>query len=173
MCRPRGYRCFEVAPTVSGMTRLLATDHSRSLLFQRLVLGAVMFPHGAQKLLGWFGGYGWSGTMGFFTHGMGMPAALGALIIFIEFFGSLALVTGTLSRFAALGVAVVMVGAVVTTHLSNGFFMNWGGKAAGEGFEYHLLALALALPIIVRGGGAYSVDRAITEHRGALAPHAA
>ncbi|MBV8763232.1 MAG: DoxX family protein [Deltaproteobacteria bacterium] len=155
------------------MMKLLATDDSRTLMLQRLVLGAVMFPHGAQKLLGWFGGYGWSGTMGFFTHGMGLPAALGGLIILIEFFGSLALLTGTLSRFAALGVAAVMVGAVVTTHLSNGFFMNWGGKAAGEGFEYHLLALALALPLVVRGGGAYSVDRTICEHRGALTPHAA
>lgn len=141
--------------------RLLSTDDSRTLAFQRVVLGAVMFPHGAQKLLGWFGGYGWSGTMGFLTHNVGLPTALAGLVILIELFGSLALLTGTLSRLAALGIASVMVGAVVTTHLHNGFFMNWGGQAAGEGFEYHLLALALALPIIVRGGGAYSVDRAL------------
>ncbi len=139
-------------------TRLLATDSSRTLTVQRVLLGLVMFPHGAQKLLGWFGGYGWSGTMGFLTHGVGLPALLAGLIIFIEFFGSLALITGTLTRLSALGIAAVMVGAVVTTHLHNGFFMNWGGQAAGEGFESHILALALALPIIVRGGGAYSVD---------------
>jgi putative oxidoreductase len=148
--------------------RLLSTDDSKSLAFQRVVLGAVMFPHGAQKLLGWFGGHGWSGTMGFLTHGVGLPAALAGLIILIEFFGALALITGTLSRFAALGVAAVMVGAVVTTHAHNGFFMNWGGQAAGEGFEYHLLALALALPIIVRGAGAYSVDGAIASRSGVL-----
>jgi putative oxidoreductase len=140
------------------MMRLLSTDASKSLAFQRVVLGAVMFPHGAQKLLGWFGGHGWSASLGFLTHGAGLPAALAGLVIIIEFFGSLALITGTLSRFAALGVAAVMVGAVVTTHFHNGFFMNWGGQAAGEGFEYHLLALGLALPIIVRGAGAYSVD---------------
>ena len=129
---------------------------------------ALVFSHGAQKLLGWFGGYGWSGTMGFLTHGVGLPAALAGLIILIEFFGALALITGTLSRFAALGVAAVMVGAVVTTHAHNGFFMNWGGQAAGEGFEYHLLALALALPIIVRGAGAYSVDGAIASRSSLL-----
>jgi putative oxidoreductase len=148
--------------------RLLSTDDSKSLAFQRVVLGAVMFPHGAQKLLGWFGGYGWSGTMGFLTHGVGLPAALAGLIILIEFFGALALITGTLSRLAALGIAAVMVGAVVTTHFHNGFFMNWGGQAAGEGFEYHLLALALALPIIVRGAGAYSIDAAIAARSGVL-----
>lgn len=142
-------------------SRLLATDSSRTLAFQRVLLGLVMFPHGAQKLLGWFGGYGWSGTMGFLTHGVGLPSALAGLIILIEFFGSLALITGTLTRLSALGIAAVMVGAVVTTHLHNGFFMNWGGQAAGEGFEYHILALALALPIIVRGAGAYSVDAAL------------
>jgi putative oxidoreductase len=143
------------------MTRLLSTDSSRSLAFQRVLLGLVMFPHGAQKLLGWFGGYGWSGSMGFLTHGVGLPGALAGLIILIEFFGSLALITGTLTRLGALGIAAVMVGAVVTTHLHNGFFMNWSGQKPGEGFEYHLLTLALALPIIVRGAGAYSVDGAI------------
>jgi putative oxidoreductase len=155
------------------MMRLLSTDDSKSLAFQRVVLGAVMFPHGAQKLLGWFGGHGWSASLGFLTHGAGLPAALAGLVIVIEFFGSLALITGTLSRFAALGVAAVMVGAVVTTHFHNGFFMNWGGKAAGEGFEYHLLALGLALPIIVRGAGAVSVDAAIANRRVVLTRHAA
>jgi putative oxidoreductase len=155
------------------LTRLLSTDSSRSLAFQRALLGIVMFPHGAQKLLGWFGGYGWSGTMGFLTHGVGLPGALAGLIIFIEFFGSLALITGTLSRPAALGIAAVMIGAVITTHLHNGFFMNWSGQAAGEGFEYHLLALALTLPIIVRGAGAYSVDGAISRGLAHASPIAA
>jgi putative oxidoreductase len=141
--------------------RLLSTDSSRTLAFQRVLLGLVMFPHGAQKLLGWFGGHGWSASIGFLTHGVGLPTALAGLIILIEFFGSLALITGTLTRLGALGISAVMVGAVVTTHLHNGFFMNWGGQAAGEGFEYHILVLALALPIIVRGAGAYSIDGAL------------
>jgi putative oxidoreductase len=152
--------------------RLFATDDSNTLLLQRLVLGAVMFPHGAQKLLGWFGGHGWSGTVGFLSHGMGLPTALAGLVILIEFFGSLALITGTLTRFAALGIAAVMIGAVATVHIKNGFFMNWEASKPGEGFEYHLLALALALPLLWRGGGAYSVDAAIARHRD-VAPHAA
>ena len=153
---------------MTAIKKLLATDDSKALAFQRTVLGVIMFAHGSQKLLGWFGGYGWSGTMGFLTHNVGLPTGLAGLIIVIEFFGSLALITGTFARGAALGIAAVMVGAVITTHLHNGFFMNWGGQAAGEGFEYHLLALGLALPIIVRGAGAYSVDGAV-EHR---LPHA-
>ncbi len=147
---------------MTALNRILATDDSRTLTAQRVLLGLVMFPHGAQKLLGLFGGYGWSGTMGYLTGAVGLPAALAGLIILIEFFGSLALITGTFTRGGALGIAAVMVGAVVTTHAKVGFFMNWGGAPSyGEGFEYHILALALALPLVVRGGGAYSVDRAI------------
>jgi len=145
--------------------RLVATDADAGTAIARLVLGLVMFPHGAQKMLGWFGGHGFSGTMGFFTGPMGLPSALAALVIVIEFFGSLALILGAFSRPAALGIGAIMIGAVATVHLRFGFFMNWYGNAGGEGFEYHLLALALSAVVILRGGGAWSVDRALSSGR--------
>jgi putative oxidoreductase len=122
-----------------------------------------MFPHGAQKMLGWFGGYGFSGTMGFFTQQMGIPFIFALLAILAEFLGSLGLITGLLSRVAAFGIASVMVVAVLTTHFGNGFFMNWYGNQKGEGFEYHLLAIALALIVIIRGSGAFSLDRILAK----------
>jgi len=137
--------------------RLLATDDSRVLTLQRLVLGGVMFAHGAQKMLGWFGGHGFTATM----HQMSgrMPAPLVFLVILSEFFGSLMLAFGFVTRFAAFGCACVMTGAIFTTHLANGLFMNWLGAQKGEGIEYHLLALALAIPLLFCGGGALSIDR--------------
>jgi len=149
------------------LSRFFGTDHSRILLAQRLVLGLVMFPHGAQKLLGWFGGYGFAGTMGFFTGTMHIPAPLAFLVIVSEFFGSLALIAGLGTRLAALGAAAVMIGAVLTSHLDNGFFMNWFGQQKGEGFEYHLLALALAVPLVVEGAGARSADAWLRQRRAA------
>jgi putative oxidoreductase len=146
------------------LSRLLGTDDSRTRLAQRLVLGLVMFPHGAQKLLGLFGGYGLAGTMGYFTGTLHIPAPLAFLVIVSEFFGSLALVAGLGTRLAAFGAAAVMIGAVLTSHLGNGFFMNWFGTQRGEGFEYHLLALALALPLVIEGAGAYSLDRALARY---------
>jgi putative oxidoreductase len=148
-------------------TRLFATDDSRTRTLQRLVLGGVMLPHGAQKLLGWLGGFGFTQSMRFFTQSMHLPAPLALLVIVSEFFGSLLLVAGLFTRVAALGSAAVMVGAVVTTHLANGFFMNWFGTQKGEGFEYHLLAIALAVPLIVKGGGALAVDGWIARRYGA------
>jgi putative oxidoreductase len=147
---------------------MLSTDRDRTLLVQRVALGLIMFPHGAQKLLGWFGGYGFSGTMGFFTQTMHLPAALAFLIIVAESVGAIALVLGAGTRLAALGLASVMLGAIFTTHLDAGFFMNWSGTVRGEGFEYHLLALALALPLVVRGGGALSVDGALAARLGSV-----
>lgn len=144
------------------LQRLLATDDSTTRLFQRLVLGAVMLPHGAQKLFGWFGGYGFAGTMGFFTGTLGLPAPIGWLVITAETAGALALVAGLATRPSAFGIAAVMAGAVLLTHLPHGFFMNWSGAQGGEGFEYHLLALALALPLVVKGGGAGSLDGWLT-----------
>lgn len=140
------------------MLRFFSTDDSTTRLFQRLVLGAVMLPHGAQKLFGLFGGYGFTGTMGFFTGTLGMPAPIGWLVIAAETIGALALIAGLATRLTAFGIAAVMVGAVWFAHLSHGFFMNWTGAQGGEGFEYHLLTLALALPLIVKGGGAASID---------------
>ncbi len=138
---------------------LLKTDDSFTPLIARLALGVVMFPHGAQKALGWFGGYGFSGTMSFFTGQMHIPALFAFLAIAAEFAGSIGLVTGFLSRLAAVGVAVNMLVAILSVHAANGFFMNWVGNQKGEGFEYHLLAIGLALVVIRSGAGRWSIDR--------------
>jgi putative oxidoreductase len=153
------------------LERLFATNRSRSLFLQRLVLGAVVLPHGLQKAFGWFGGFGFDGTMSFFTDTLGVPAPLGLLVILSDSLGSLALIAGLGTRLAALGTAATMLGAIFLYHLPNGFFMNWSGTQAGEGFEMHLLALALALPLVVRGGGAFAVDRVLARvaTRGAAA----
>jgi putative oxidoreductase len=144
------------------MRALLRTDDSLPLMIVRLALGIVMLPHGAQKALGLFGGPGYAGTMAMFTS-QGMPAALAFLVILGESAGSLGLIVGFLSRIAAFGISCIMLGAIAMVHLPNGFFMNWSGKQAGEGFEYHILALGVALAVLVGGGGKSSVDRAIVE----------
>jgi putative oxidoreductase len=128
----------------------------------RLIAGIVFFAHGAQKMLGWFGGYGFHGTMGFFTQEMHLPAVLAFLAICAEFFGGLGLIVGFLTRIAAFGVLSNMVVAVLLIHHKFGLFMNWGGDQKGEGFEYHLLAIAVMLAVIIRGAGAYSVDYMIS-----------
>jgi putative oxidoreductase len=144
------------------MKRLMSTSNDLSLTVLRLVLGVVFFAHGAQKMLGWFGGYGFHGTMGFFEH-MGMPAPVAFLVIATEFFGGLGLIVGLLTRIAALGIGVEMIGAIFMVHLQNGFFMNWFGNQKGEGFEYHLLAIAIAAALLLRGAGKFSVDHALSE----------
>lgn len=144
------------------MKRLLATSDDVTLTILRLVLGVVFFAHGAQKMLGWFGGYGFHGTLGFFEH-LGMPAPVAFLIICTEFFGGLGLIVGLLTRIPALGIGVEMIGAVLMVHLPNGFFMNWAGNQKGEGFEYHLLVIAIAAVLLIRGGGAFSADRALSK----------
>jgi putative oxidoreductase len=128
----------------------------------RGVLGAVMFPHGAQKALGWFGGGGFEGTMSYFTGTVHMPALLGYLVIAAEFLGALALLLGLFTRFCAASIALVMAGAALLVHAPNGFFMNWFGNQAGEGFEFHLLAIAIAAALVVRGGGRWSLDNWVT-----------
>lgn len=143
------------------MKRLLATVNDNTLTLMRLVLGVVFFLHGCQKMLGWFGGFGFSGTMQAFTGMMHIPAPLAFLAISAEFFGGLGLILGLLARVAALGIAVNMIVAVAMVHAQNGPFMNWLGNQKGEGYEYHLLALALAIPIMIRGAGAISVDGAL------------
>ena len=142
--------------------RLVGTTQDVTLTFLRLVLGVVFFAHGAQKMLGWFGGYGFHGTMGFFTH-IGLPAPVAFLVICTEFFGGLGLIVGLLTRIAALGIGGEMIGAIFMVHLPNGFFMNWYGTQKGEGFEYHLLAIAVAAILLLRGAGAFSVDRALAK----------
>jgi len=141
---------------------IVATDGAIAPAVLRVALGLVMFPHGAQKLLGWFGGYGWSGTMGFLTGKVGLPAPVAALVILIESLGPVFLLLGLLTRPVALGVIAIMIGAIATVHAPNGFFMNWSGAQAGEGFEYHLLVIAMALALIVSGGGSLSADARLT-----------
>jgi putative oxidoreductase len=146
--------------------RLVKTDaHNFALAIPRIVMGIVFFAHGAQKALGWFGGYGFSGTMGFFTHTMGIPAPLAFLAVCAEFLGGLGLILGFLSRIAAFGIFCNMVVAVIMVHHNFGFFMNWAGNQKGEGFEFHLLAMAMALAIMVAGAGALSIDGYLSEQR--------
>ncbi|HEY8900829.1 MAG TPA: DoxX family protein [Chthoniobacterales bacterium] len=146
---------------MKALTYLLKTDNTLSTLVLRLTLGAVFFPHGAQKVLGWFGGYGFTGTMGFFTGTMHIPALFAFLAIAAEFAGSIGLILGLGTRIAALGIASTMVVAIATVHSQFGFFMNWTGAQKGEGFEYHLLAIGIAIALIIRGGGLLSADSAI------------
>jgi putative oxidoreductase len=141
--------------------KLLATSNDLILTLVRLVLGVTFFIHGAQKMLGWFGGYGFHGTMSFFTQQMGISAPFAFLAICAEFFGGLGLIFGLLSRIAALGIISNMLVAVAKVHIGNGFFMNWTGQQKGEGFEYHLLAITLAIVVLIKGAGALSLDRAI------------
>lgn len=143
--------------------KLFQTQDDVVTLILRLILGVVFFPHGMQKLLGWFGGYGFSGTLGFFTGTMGIPVVFAVLAILAESLGSLGLLTGLLTRVAALGITVNMIVAVLMVHLKNGFFMNWDGKQPGEGFEYHLLAIAIGIALIIRGGGKWSLDNVIAK----------
>ena len=144
------------------MKALFRTEDSLSLLLIRLAVGIVMLAHGLQKTLGLFGGAGFSGTMGMFTS-QGMPALLAFLVILSESLGSLGLIVGFLTRVAAFGCASVMLGAIGMVHWQNGFFMNWFGKQPGEGFEYHILALGMALALLIGGGGKASVDRGLAE----------
>ena len=145
------------------MKALFQTDDGLAGFILRVTLGLVMFPHGAQKLLGWFGGFGFDGTMGFFTQKMGLPWIIAFLIIIGESFGSLGLLAGFLTRFAAASLAVIMLGAITMVHLPHGFFMNWGGQQQGEGYEYHLLVIGIAAALLVTGGGRWSVDRVVAE----------
>jgi putative oxidoreductase len=135
---------------------LFATDASATQLLLRPTLAIVVFPHGAQKALGWFGGYGFKGTMGYFRQRF--PAPLGFLAIVAEFLGPIGLALGLFTRVAAFGIACVMVVAVLSTHTPHGFLMNWYGNQKGEGFEFHLLAIGIALALILGGGGLWSVD---------------
>ena len=141
---------------------LLKTNDDLAPLIARVVLGMVIFPHGAQKALGWFGGYGFSGTIKFFATQWHISAPLALLAIAAEFVGPLGLVAGFLARVAAFGIAVNMIVAIAVVHAPYGFFMNWFGNQKGEGFEYHLLALALAAIVILQGAGKCSPDRLLT-----------
>ena len=143
---------------LSAVKSIVSTRNDLAMTVAWVVLGVVFFAHGAQKMLGWFGGYGFNGTMGFFTQQMGIPTVFAFLAIAAEFFGGLGLIVGFLGRIAAFGILSTMVVAIVMVHAQNGFFMNWTGNQKGEGFEYHLLVIALATAIIIKGSGALSLD---------------
>jgi putative oxidoreductase len=132
------------------------------LTLLRLALAATMFPHGAQKAIGWFGGYGFSKTVAFFVGG-GMPAPLAMLVIAAEFLGSIALAFGFFTRWSAFGIGLVMLGAVGMVHSHNGFFMNWMGNQKGEGFEYFIPVIAIAIVLLAKGGGRWALDRLLAE----------
>ena len=132
-------------------------------LVLRLTLALVMFPHGAQKALGWFGGSGFKGTVAFFRKS-GISSPLAVLAILAEFLGPLGLAVGLLTRVAAFGIAAVMVGSILSVHWQHGFFMNWYGNQQGEGFEYHLLAIGLAVALVLNGAGVWSLDAVIASH---------
>jgi putative oxidoreductase len=141
---------------------MVMKTHSRldiALVLVRITLGVVVGGHGVQKLLGWFGGFGYAGTMQFFTEVIGLPALLAFLIIVAETLGMVALISGFMTRLISASLIIIMAGAIITTHAQNGFFMNWLGSQAGEGFEFHLLVIALALVTLINGAGAYALDR--------------
>jgi len=143
------------------LNKIIQTNGDASTLILRVLLGIVFLPHGLQKVFGLFGGYGYTGTMGFFTGTLGIPALFAFLAIAAEFFGSLGLIAGLFTRIAALGVGVTISVAALMLHVQNGFFMNWFSNQKGEGFEYHILVAAIAAALVIRGGGKWSLDRLI------------
>jgi len=146
------------------LTWMLGTESDWVVTIGRIVLGVVFFAHGAQMALGWFGGSGLQGTVRVFREHLRIPAPLAVLAVAAEFLGGLGLIVGLLSRVAALGIAVVMSVALVAVHRKFGFFMNWFGEKKGHGIEYHVLVLALALIVIIKGAGAFSLDGVLYQH---------
>lgn len=145
--------------------RLFQTNNDIAALVLRLMLGIVFFPHGMQKLLGWFGGYGFEGTMGFFTGKLGIPALFAFLAIIAESFGAIGLIVGLGTRVAAFGISITIAVAAMMLHVQNGFFINWFGSQTGEGIEYHLLVFGIGIALMIAGGGKWSLDRAIAGSR--------
>jgi putative oxidoreductase len=144
---------------------MLKTSCNWGATLARLTVGLVMLPHGLQKTIGALGGYGFSGTMGFLTGTVGLPTVIAFLVIAAESAGALALIVGLMTRFCAASLAVIMVGAMFMAHAQNGFFMNWSGQQAGEGYEFHLLFIGACLSLVVTGGGALSLDAMISRRK--------
>ncbi|MEO9484010.1 MAG: DoxX family protein [Ekhidna sp.] len=140
------------------INRILNTESNWGSLSARLTLGIVLFPHGAQKMLGLFGGYGFEGTIDVFTNQMHLPWIVAFAVIMIEFFGSIFLILGFASRLWSLAIVGLFTGIVFTTHLEHGFFMNWYGNQAGEGYEYALLIIGIAVAVLINGSGKYALD---------------
>lgn len=140
---------------------IFKTNNDWTGFVTRLSTGLILFPHGAQKMLGMFGGYGFSGTMGYFTGTLHLPWIIGFLVIIIEFLGSLSLIAGFASRIWSALTIVLFIGIIFTSHLDNGFFINWLGNQKGEGYEYHLLMIGLCLATLINGSGKFSIDERI------------
>lgn len=143
--------------------KLFETSESYAPLILRVILGFVVLMHGMQKLLGWFGGFGFSKTMLFFTESVGLPWIMGFLIITLETAGAIALIIGLGTRVIAFSYIVLPLGMIFTTHLKNGFFMNWFGTLKGEGYEYFILWIGMALALFILGGGKYAIDKKFIE----------
>lgn len=146
------------------MKKLIITDERNwAALFARVILGLVVFPHGAQKLLGWFGGYGLEGTLTFMTQHMNVPYFIAILVVLIESIGSLLLIAGFLTRVFAFCIFCNFIGIILHSHLNNGFFMNWDMLPdKPEGYEYHLLIIGVAIVLMIFGGGKWSIDAALS-----------
>ena len=129
-----------------------------TLLLTRIFVGGIVFAHGAQKVFGWFAGYGFHATTDYFVETIGLPYVIAVLIILAESIGMIVLALGLFSRILSASVILIMLGAIFTEHGQFGFFMNWSGSQAGEGFEFHLAIIALATVIMLQGAGFYSLD---------------
>lgn len=149
----------------SVLTKPLANSSPALLL--RLGLGVIFFAHGAQKVLGWFGGYGLAASLGYFENILGISAPLFYLAAFTEFLGGIAIILGLFSRVFAIGYFIEMLVALFKVHVPVGFFMNWGSVAGrGEGYEFILALLAMSFAVVLLGPGEYSLDYLIANHRG-------
>lgn len=140
------------------LIQFLRTDNSPAQFFIRLALGVVMFPHGAQKIMGWFGGPGFAKTLQAFA-GMGFPMWSVIILMVVESIGPLLMIAGFLTRLWAIGIGASITICMFVNHVQNGFFMNWLGQQKGEGFEYHILVIGICLALLIKGGGMLSVDR--------------
>ena len=149
---------------------LFKTDNNISATILRLVLGVVLLGHGSQKMLGWFGGYGFDGTMQYFTDSVGIPWIIGCMVIVIEFIGAISLILGFATRLWSISMAFMLAGVIYHVHWQNGFFMNWFGNQKGEGYEYFLLAIAMAVSLVITGAGSFSIDRYISAQTSKTAP---
>jgi len=148
------------------MKKILNTNAGNwSALVARLVLGATVFAHGAQKLFGWFGGYGFKGTMGFLTAQVGLSSFLALMVILIESVAALMIIAGVFTRVAAIGIFGLFAIIMLKFHSANGFFMNWAGNQKGEGIEYFIILLGVALTLIIAGGGKASVDASLATNK--------
>lgn len=141
---------------------IFKTGNDWTGLIIRLTIGLVIFPHGAQKVFGWFNGPGFTKEMSFFTETLHLPWIIAFLVIFIEFAGAISLIIGFATRVWAIAMVILFTGIIFTEHLQHGFFMNWFGNQQGEGYEYHLLIIGLSISALINGSGKWSIDRMIS-----------